>query len=790
MSELDGKLEKENDHAIKLQSHHQSHATCEDDARLRQQQASDLITAFLRRYRTAQMVADMMWKAQEHAMNLAQAEEQAVAAKSRADEEKRLEIQAAKRRGLGGHMQGRAMTKAQAAAEKRVKAMEASDAALALEADYERASKAEENATRQAAAAMAQCVAAEASVNKAEEVEKAAILALEANAREQIQVAESRDAAEARLVAAQMAFKAAEEVAVEAGEAAHAASRRADEGSADDAKLLAKESRNAWDAKDAATVAVLEATAVVTSATEALHEAEREKAHVIKHHETEEQAAIEARRALDDRRAQHSECSTRAAEMARVAEAARIATEAKDTAHRAKNAEATALESAALAAEAKAMAENLKVAEEESSKAEALRQRRERAEDARLKELEQRKVSEEEEFARIEKKREEAEKRLRTKEMAMKAKKEANAQRADAERAEAAAEPVALGEKSAAREATQQTVQEEGHRHMELLNAGSKLSDRATDVQQPPRTLADIEQDEPPFPASSSPRHAGENAGCARPVVHSAPPSRDWGGVADMDMVPRTRHVPQRQRVKQVNKFFTPTASFFGAHAHPPTRASRPPSRAASASAIRLNARDRPWASPPAAMLGIQPEPVRLLKPSVVAKMRSEIQRSQENEARSFEEKEAVFARVAIERSQLLRAGDQEGVILRHEKQERRTHRDLRYAAKARLYHEKQYIMAISREKTLAKLIDTARRPILRTHLAGPGLVRAAMSDAALKPPNPNSRSPVPQGTPSRKDWSDLPKMLEAEAAASEAGSRPSSAKPKASRPKPRSLDL
>jgi hypothetical protein len=174
-------------------------------------------------------------------MNLAQAEEQAVAAKSRADEEKRLEIQAAKRRGLGGHMQGRAMTKAQAAAEKRVKAMEASDAALALEADYERASKAEENATRQAAAAMAQCVAAEAFVNKAEEVEKAAILALEANAREQIQVAESRDAAEARLVAAQMAFKAAEEVAVEAGEAAHAASRRADEGSADDAKLLAKE---------------------------------------------------------------------------------------------------------------------------------------------------------------------------------------------------------------------------------------------------------------------------------------------------------------------------------------------------------------------------------------------------------------------------------------------------------------------------------------------------------------------------------------------------------------------
>ena len=189
-------------------------------------------------------------------------------------------------------------------------------------------------------------------------------------------------------------------------------------------------------------------------------------------------------------------------------------------------------------------------------------------------------------------------------------------------------------------------------------------------------------------------------------------------------------------------------------------------------------------------MLGIQPQPVPLLKPSELAKMRSDIERSQENEVRSLEEKEAVMTRVAIERSQLLRAGDQESIDLRHERQERRVRRDLRYAAKARVYHEKLYVMAVSREKTLAKLIDTARRPILRRHLAGPGLARAAMSDAALKPPNPNSRSPVPHGTPSRKDWSDLPMMLEAEAAASEADSRPSSAKPKATKAKPRALNL
>ena len=248
---------------------------------------------------------------------------------------------------------------------------------------------------------------------------------------------------------------------------------------------------------------------------------------------------------------------------------------------------------------------------------------------------------------------------------------------------------------------------------------------------------------------------AQKNPGASRSLHFDLPPDEAHACSAIM-----MHHVlVQNARPKSASRSLsTPAArSRPVSRSRPTSSESRPASR---------NKGDRPWSATPA-LQGLKPQPLKLLSAAELARMRASIEKSAINEIRSLEEKESAMALVAQQRSELLRRGGHEAVGQRHERQQRRETRECIRADKIRIHHERQRLLMNARERALFKLIDTARRPILRSHLNSPWIqstpmtTRQKMSDAALRSPKRNSSSPVPAGTPSRKAWSDLPTMLE-----------------------------
>ena len=114
---------------------------------------------------------------------------------------------------------------------------------------------------------------------------------------------------------------------------------------------------------------------------------------------------------------------------------------------------------------------------------------------------------------------------------------------------------------------------------------------------------------------------------------------------------------------------------------------------------------------------------------------------------------QAELARIAVARHQVLRMVGHDAAGLRQRKQHARLVGDTMKSMQSCSHFMREKALSHARSKTVDKLVDTARRPILRCYLAGPGLRRAAMSDAALGPPRPDASA-------EQREWMDLPTMI------------------------------
>ena len=134
----------------------------------------------------------------------------------------------------------------------------------------------------------------------------------------------------------------------------------------------------------------------------------------------------------------------------------------------------------------------------------------------------------------------------------------------------------------------------------------------------------------------------------------------------------------------------------------------------------RLRERERPWATPPSPLLGILPPPIRLLLPSRLVKMRSELERSYETDLRQTEAKDKELARINAVRSMQLRTRGHEAVLRRDAKKQQRVDRMTNGSLLAREGALNEQALSRARSATHGALVSTARRPILRTYLVGP----------------------------------------------------------------------